>query len=510
MNSKKSVLLMVRGPRLNAYFRQMAEYLGQGYRVIVMTDDAHLDSFRDMEGVTAYAYRSVDAAPSAAAAREQMRARGPRPDLARAVARIEEELGITAYQTATNYLLYGEAVRRQHGEWWYMTTEEEILSAYHDAYQQLSEIFAEHQPVAVFYETVDRIPYYVALAIAEKTGALTFEFKFAPLMTGRMMLVSGPRRQNILLQHLLRHPELIREESYRAADAFLEQYLDRPDHSAYASVHRKMISGNSPFSPSRYLGMLGDLWRGRSREINVRRQLAMIRNRMWLRRNLTTQIPTEPYIAFFLQHSPEATTFSEVPRWAQQDVVIQRIALAAPAGLKVLVKEHPRTFGLRGEAFFDRLARLPNVVLCHPGVDNFSLLSNCEAVVALTGSVGLEGVLFGKPVFTLGRPFYSIFEHVRRIDQPEEVFDWLGHGRQTTGDFEAARREFLAAFIQSTFPLGEGRGLDMWPADGGTRWGQALDEMLKRVEEWEIKGSDFDIGVRPLSRDEPALPAAQP
>ena len=83
------------------------------------------------------------------------------------------------------------------------------------------------------------------------------------------------------------------------------------------------------------------------------------------------------------------------------------IAINAPSGLKIVVKEHPRGYGSRGAAFFGPLPNLPPVILCHPSVDSMRLISHAEAVVAISGTAGLEGILLDKRVGVLGRPFYS-------------------------------------------------------------------------------------------------------
>lgn len=73
----------------------------------------------------------------------------------------------------------------------------------------------------------------------------------------------------------------------------------------------------------------------------------------------------------------------------------------------ILFKPHPDvTAGLRpGAVPPDTLAGLADVVL--PGADPHALIAACDEVWTITSTLGFEALLRGKPVTTLGVPFYA-------------------------------------------------------------------------------------------------------
>ena len=142
------------------------------------------------------------------------------------------------------------------------------------------------------------------------------------------------------------------------------------------------------------------------------------------------------------------------------------------------------------------LQDLPNVVVCHPTVDNFDLVSHAEAVIAITGTVGLEGLVLGKRVGVLGRPYYSIYKGVRVLNYPEDIFEALQDQSWRPEDMVEERRHFLAAYIQSLYEFGHGAETKMYPASGGEKWAQALRETIHFIETYNLKPSAFDTGLK--------------
>jgi capsule polysaccharide export protein KpsC/LpsZ len=165
----------------------------------------------------------------------------------------------------------------------------------------------------------------------------------------------------------------------------------------------------------------------------------------------------------------------------------------APSDIKIVVKEHPATYGTRGRAFFQPLKDLPNVVLCDPTVDSYALLSRAQAIVATTGSVGLEGILLGKRVGVLGRPFYVAYKGVKALDYPEEIFEAMADPSWKPDEMRAETRDFLAAYVQSSHRFGHGGGTEIHPASGGDKWAHALLATMDYIEQHGLKPSDFDV-----------------
>ena len=84
-------------------------------------------------------------------------------------------------------------------------------------------------------------------------------------------------------------------------------------------------------------------------------------------------------------------------------------ALADNPACTVLVKVHPDVLAghKRGHFDMDRLRDTPRVQVLAEHVHPVRLLEHALAVYTVTSQMGFEGLLWGKPVFTYGMPFYA-------------------------------------------------------------------------------------------------------
>ncbi|MBI3825259.1 MAG: hypothetical protein HY294_04620 [Candidatus Rokubacteria bacterium] len=487
--ARKTVLLLSRGMRLHRFFREMAADLATDHRVVVVGAPEERASFSTIPGVIVRPHASRDI-PGVVDGVD-----GNDPGVQEEARRIEREIGLPVHRAASNYLLYGRIVRGFGGRWRYLDTEAEIVAAYVAAHRHLSRIFDEFAPTAVFYETVDLVSCYVALALACRRGIFALDFRFSPLSDGQISISFGVQKRNVVLEYLYAHPEAIEPASWGRADELVGGAREHMTESAYATVHRRMVAGGRRMLAARLRAVASDWRRGVAALRNTRWHYRAARNRAWLERHLAKSLPAPPYIAFWLQHLPEASTCAQAPRWIYQDAIVEQLAVHAPAGLTIVVKEHPRTYGRRGREFFAPLLALPNVVACHPLVDNHALLSRAEAIVAVTGSVGLDGILLGKRVGVLGRPFYTVYRGLRCLDAPEEIFGALADESWRPEQMVDERRRFLAAYVQSWHDFGHGEGGAVLPRRGGDRWAAALRRTLSFIERHGLKPADFPSGL---------------
>jgi hypothetical protein len=63
-------------------------------------------------------------------------------------------------------------------------------------------------------------------------------------------------------------------------------------------------------------------------------------------------------------------------------------------------------------SFYAALRAIPSVRLIGPDADTWSLIQGASAIAVITGTMGWEGVLFGKPVVTFGDVFMNVLPHV--------------------------------------------------------------------------------------------------
>lgn len=126
-----------------------------------------------------------------------------------------------------------------------------------------------------------------------------------------------------------------------------------------------------------------------------------------------------PYIFAALSYQPENTTSPEGGMFVHQHLMVDVLSKAAPAGWFVYVKEHMAQFipSRRGDlsrhpSFYEKMASWPNVRLVSASHSPFALVDHAKAIATVTGTVGWEALVRGKPVLTFGYPWYMGCEGV--------------------------------------------------------------------------------------------------
>jgi len=168
-----------------------------------------------------------------------------------------------------------------------------------------------------------------------------------------------------------------------------------------------------------------------------------------------------PTVIVPLHFQPEAFVTFAAPLWSDQRVWVRALSVAAPPGLRILVREHPaQDPGLRPLGFYEELSRLPQVSLCDPTVPTASLLAMepLRAVVTLGGSMAIEAAALGVPAAMMIPSVASTFPGVGRIDpgSPSLAQDFqalTAIGMQSPpGD--ALLGQWFHAVSQETVPVG--------------------------------------------------------
>ncbi len=124
----------------------------------------------------------------------------------------------------------------------------------------------------------------------------------------------------------------------------------------------------------------------------------------------------DKYVFFALHFQPEATTLVCAPKYEKQLFFIDNLVKSLPSDTKLYVKEHYAFLGHREPGFYNRLKQYGNVVLINPLAQSKDLILHSEAVVTLTGTVGWEGMILGKPVIMAGKMFYQNAPGVLHVD----------------------------------------------------------------------------------------------
>lgn len=141
----------------------------------------------------------------------------------------------------------------------------------------------------------------------------------------------------------------------------------------------------------------------------------------------------EKYIILFLHYQPERTSMPEGGYFSNQWHIINTIHRALPSGYKLYVKEHPSTFTnvggydprYRNTIFYKNISLLINVSLINSSVDTFSLVDRSVCVATITGTIGAESLLRGKPVLVFGNATYREHKYVYPIHSDKDVKEAL-------------------------------------------------------------------------------------
>ncbi|RJR32890.1 MAG: hypothetical protein C4567_17740 [Deltaproteobacteria bacterium] len=488
----KTLLIMSRGSRTAPLFKAMADELARDFNVVAAINTAAGEPenhwWRDFPP-----QKVIDFSPCLPQGGES---RESWPESL--VSQIEGETGVTLYKATSNYQLYRRLYKSFIGPRSWVPVyerEKEIVREYAGSYRLLTEIFRKFNPDVVFYETVDCISAFLALALGYRRGVFSFSYAPAPAYDGvKVVLPYGTFRHNIIMEELFKHPDLILPESRQAAGEVINRLTQKTVAPPwYVQPYNRIVRKSLYLHPGRLIQNL----RRRATRPRVLEYLRKLHNLAWLEKHSQRAVPAGPFIAFFLQHQPEASTCSVSPRWIDQDRIIEQLAINAPFGLKVLIKENPRTFGYRGKEYFAPLLELPNVYMCHPAVNTFEVAQKAAAIFAITGSPGLEGIIMGKRVGILGRPFYAFYPGVRILSYPEEIFPALRDDSWQLQNMTQEREDFTAAYLQSLNDYGPVPPGQVWPLPevAGPQLAQALRQTLSFIESRNLRPADFDPGI---------------
>ena len=131
------------------------------------------------------------------------------------------------------------------------------------------------------------------------------------------------------------------------------------------------------------------------------------RGRARLSRSLQGPVPERPYVYFPLHVTDDFKVKRVIPHCVDQAYIIEMLADMLPEGIDVVLKEHPVSIGRNPVSFLRRLTRRENTRLVDPYMSSHELIRRSRAVVVISSTVGLEALLHGRPVLTMGQPFYA-------------------------------------------------------------------------------------------------------
>ncbi len=182
---------------------------------------------------------------------------------------------------------------------------------------------------------------------------------------------------------------------------------------------------------------------------------------------------------FFAMHmQPEQSTLTQGVWYLNQIALIENISKSLPIGYTLIVKEHPANRGFRPAWQYLHIKQMYNVQMCDaPSKD---IARAVQAIITITGTIGMESLVLGKPVVLLGKTFYSFFDCLFRPVGIEELPGILrtilvDQNFAQGDDFEEALNRFLLSYLQGLVPY--------FPQPhNGRKWGQYLVDEMQNSE----------------------------
>ena len=169
-------------------------------------------------------------------------------------------------------------------------------------------------------------------------------------------------------------------------------------------------------------------------------------------RKLYSELDPDRKLVYFPLHVTDDYKIKRViPHCVDQASLIEQVAAALPHGYDLVLKEHPMSVGRNRLGMLRRLTRLENVGLLDPQTNSHELIRRSEAIVVISSTVGLEALMYAKPVLTLGQPFYSGYGVTLDVDSFREIRDQV----PVVLEFQPERErilEFMHAAMRRCYP----------------------------------------------------------
>ncbi len=161
------------------------------------------------------------------------------------------------------------------------------------------------------------------------------------------------------------------------------------------------------------------------------------------------------YVFFPLHTEPEVSLLVYSKPYLNQIEVLRNIAYSLPAGMILLVKEHPAARGKRPLSYYKKIKEIFNVRFADPTLDARPFIVNSRLVATIASSVGFEAVLLGKPVLTFGQTPYEILPSsmVRRVKDINELGENIADLLKNHYFDEQALISYIAAVMSRSVPI---------------------------------------------------------
>ena len=292
---------------------------------------------------------------------------------------------------------------------------EDVLALTERAFRVVEGAFEQFQPSLLFSEDVGGLMSYIHYAVARGLGIPFWRIGSARMKGLLSVYNGGPQEWNFTKERLAEIGERgLTSDEREAAEAFVKAFSERPERPTGMRTRDRLPVADR--GDVERLAQFGQRYMADPQNPTLTSPVSALRQRaVRLARNRASKsldyfdspVPGERYVLYPIHLQPEASTLVQAPFYLDQAALIADISKSLPIGYRLYVKEHVSNRGRRPLAFYKQLRETFGVRLLGPDEDTWTLIRDAAAVTVITGTVGWEGLLFGKPVVTFGNVFYN-------------------------------------------------------------------------------------------------------
>jgi hypothetical protein len=328
-------------------------------------------------------------------------------------------------------------------------------------FEYYEKLYAGERPDLIVTNGYASMPHLVSFEVARKQGRRIVRH-LSIRLEDRFILSDNAMEQESWIDDYFAGRRQVSDTTRVEVDSFLKEFRaggKKPDYFILSTRAHVLTFGHA----YRFFRYVYRYWFGgyKGDHTKINPFLRLVSELTWrIRRARYTRADrwdnydsSERYVYFPLHVQPEMSTMVLAPYYLDQPSVLENLSKSLPVDCRLLVKEHPSMLGRRNFDYYNRIRRLPNVRMVSPFADSFRIIENAAAIVTITGTVGLEGLILKKPVIVLGAAYYRYCPLVASgIDVPPT--QWSGLIRSALDNYrydENVLRTFLGAVFEHSF-----------------------------------------------------------
>lgn len=182
----------------------------------------------------------------------------------------------------------------------------------------------------------------------------------------------------------------------------------------------------------------------------IRRTVNVFRIARWLEEH-TTPVETlrsQPYVLYLMNVEPEVGSHALAREFWNSLAIIQQLSVCLPMGYRLVIKDHGPGVGSRSINYYRQLARLPNLVFADYRLKGTDLAAGAECIATISGTIGYEASLMGKPVITFTeRTVYDWLPNVIFVKNIRDLPSYLRDALRVRSEEEVSEIRRQAAFL---------------------------------------------------------------